>query len=117
MGRPPLNRRVEGEPRVRFFKPQGVPMAELAESILTKDGLEAVRLADVEGLYHDEAARRMGVSRATFGRVLEQARRAVGEAITQGRALRIEGGNVEVVRGMPGAGFGRFRGRRRCGRE
>ena len=92
-------------------------MAELAEVVVSEDGLEAIRLADVEGLYHDEAARRMGVSRATFGRVLEVARRALGEAITQGRALRIEGGNVEVVRQIPGAGFGRFRGRRGWGRR
>ncbi len=102
---------------VRFFKPQGIPLAQLKESVVTEDGLEAIRLADVEGLYHDEAARRMGVSRATFGRVLESARRAVGDAITGGKALRIEGGNVEVVRQMPGTGFGRFRGRRGWGRR
>lgn len=90
-------------------------MAELEEALLTQDGLEAIRLADVEGLYHDEAARRMNVSRATFGRVLEGARRAVGEALTHGKALRIEGGNVEVSNHPIRAG--RLRCRRGWGRR
>jgi len=95
MVRPQICRRVSGSPRARYFKPQGVPMHSLRENILTEDGLEAIRLADSEGLYHDEAARRMGVSRPTFGRILADARRAVAEAITEGNALRIEGGAVE----------------------
>jgi len=88
-------------------------MAELEQVMLTEDGLEAIRLADVEGLYHEEAARCMGVSRATFGRVLEQARRAVGLAITEGKALRIEGGNVEIA--PQPIEMRRFRCRRRWG--
>ncbi len=84
-------------PSVRHFKPQGVPLAELEEVVLAEDELEAMRLADVEGLYHESAAERMNVSRPTFGRILAQARRAVATAITHGKALRIEGGVVEQV--------------------
>ena len=62
----------------------------LEEVYLRMDELEAIRLADYEGLYHEEAAAKMQVSRATFGRILEEARRKVAEAIIQGKALHIE---------------------------
>lgn len=65
-------------------------MTDLEESVIRLDELEALRLADVEGLYHEDAALRMKISRATFGRVLSEARHKVAEAILQGRALRIE---------------------------
>ncbi len=62
----------------------------LEEVSLRMDEMEAIRLADYEGLYHQEAASKMKISRATFGRVLEEARRKVAEAILQGKALKIE---------------------------
>jgi predicted DNA-binding protein (UPF0251 family) len=86
MVRPQIQRRVEGKPSVRYFKPQGIPLAELEEVLLGEDELEAMRLADVEGLYHESAAERMKVSRPTFGRILARARRAVATAIAQGKA-------------------------------
>lgn len=58
------------------------------------DELEAVRLADLEGLYQEQAAARMGVSRPTFGRILMSAHRKVAEALVAGKMLRIEGGQV-----------------------
>jgi predicted DNA-binding protein (UPF0251 family)/predicted Fe-Mo cluster-binding NifX family protein len=81
---------------VDFFKPRGIPMRELEEACLSVEGLEALRLADVEGLTMQEAAAVMEVSRHTFGRVLAQARTAVARALTEGRALRIEGGHWAV---------------------
>jgi len=62
----------------------------LEEVSLRMDELEAIRLADYQGLYHEEAAAKMEISRATFGRVLNEARRKVAEAILQGKALKIE---------------------------
>jgi predicted DNA-binding protein (UPF0251 family) len=90
-------------------------MDGLEVETLTLDGLEALRLADVEGLYQEEAARRMGVSRATFARVLTAARRAVAEALLQGKALEIAGGEVvpRAERSWPCPVHG---GRRRMGR-
>jgi hypothetical protein len=61
---------------------------------LSVDEFEALRLADLEGLYHDGAAERMGISRATFGRIVEAARRKVAEALVRGKALKIGGGVV-----------------------
>lgn len=69
-------------------------MSELEEVELTLDELEALRLADLEGLYQEEAAARMEVSRATFARIVEAARRKVATALVHGNALRIGGGPV-----------------------
>ena len=97
MVRPCIQRLVGQSLNCTYYKPQGIPLAGLEEIMLGEDELEAVRLADVEGLYHDAAAQRMNVSRPTFGRILAQARRSVATAITQGKALRIGGGVVERI--------------------
>jgi predicted DNA-binding protein (UPF0251 family) len=97
VARPPCPRRVAAPPRFGFFKPAGVPVSQLEELILSVDELEALRLADLEGLYQDRAATRMGVSRATFARIVEGARHKVAETLVRGRALRIAGGPVAFV--------------------
>jgi predicted DNA-binding protein (UPF0251 family) len=78
----------------RIFKPLAVPAHALEHLEIGLDGLEALRLADLEGLYQAEAAARMGVSRATFARVLTEARRRVAEALIAGKALHVRGGAV-----------------------
>jgi predicted DNA-binding protein (UPF0251 family) len=97
MPRRPCPRRVAAPPRCSYFKPAGVPLSRLAEVALSVDELEALRLADLEGLYQDEAAARMEVSRPTFARIVEASRRKVAEALVHGRALRIGGGPVAFV--------------------
>ena len=97
MPRPKICRRVHGEPYCTVFKPAGIPASALEEVTLTIDEFEAVRLADHEGIYHEEAAQKMNVSRQTFGRILETARRKVARVLIEGLALRIEGGVVERV--------------------
>jgi predicted DNA-binding protein (UPF0251 family) len=97
-------------PQVTYFKPRGVPLALLECVDLTVDEFEALRLADLEGLYQEEAARRMNVSRQTFGRIVDRARHKVADALTCGKALSIAGGTVEVAtRGGPTRGRGRCR--------
>ncbi len=68
---------------------------------MTLDEFEAIRLADQEGLYQEEAARRMGVSRTTFGRILDSAHRKVAEVLAGGRCLRLEGGHVHPADSEP----------------
>ena len=97
MPRPRNCRYVSCRPCVTYFKPRGIPLTELRETRLTVEGLEALRLADMEGLTTGAAAERMRVSRHTFGRTLAEARRAVAEALVRGMALRIEGGNYAVL--------------------
>lgn len=96
MPRPCHCRRVRSLPKNTYFKPKGVPLTDLEEIVLPLDGLEALRLADYEGLNMDEAAALMGVSRHTFGRLLRRARRSVAEVLVDGLALRIEGGVCAV---------------------
>ena len=95
MPRPLCPRRVSTTPPSTYFKPRGVPVSELEETVLSVDELEALRLADLQGLYHEDAAGQMNVSRATFGRIVEAARRKVAEVLVGGRALKIEGGVLE----------------------
>lgn len=70
-------------------------MAHLEQVGLGLDELEAMRLADYDGLYHEEAATSMNVSRATFGRIISEARRKVADAIIHGKALTIENKNAK----------------------
>jgi predicted DNA-binding protein (UPF0251 family) len=96
MPRPFCCRRISGTPAASVFKPAGIPARTLEQVVLALDEFEAIRLADLQGLYQDEAAERMRVSRPTFGRIIESARRKVAEALIMGKALRIEGGPVHA---------------------
>ncbi|MCY2930149.1 MAG: DUF134 domain-containing protein [Planctomycetota bacterium] len=98
MPRPICCRRVAASPPRGLFKPAGVRCADLEEVVLSVDELEALRLADLEGLYQEQAAGLMNVSRQTFGRIVESARKKVAEMLVKGKALRIEGGVIEMAR-------------------
>jgi len=95
--RPQKNRFVKFDPDISYFKPRGIPMQNLEEVRLTVDEGEALRLADLLGLSHEEAGRRMGVSRATFGRIVQKARQTVADALINGKAINIEGGNYKII--------------------
>jgi predicted DNA-binding protein (UPF0251 family) len=97
MPRPFCCRRVSGEPPSKFFKPQGIPLTVLEVVTMTVDEYESVRLADLEGLYQEDAAQHMGVSRQTFGRIVESAHRKIAEALVNATALEIKGGEIEMV--------------------
>lgn len=71
-------------------------MRMLQEERLTLDELEALRLADAEGMYQEKAATAMDISRATFSRLVAEARRKVARALVHGYAVRIEGGPVDL---------------------
>jgi predicted DNA-binding protein (UPF0251 family) len=85
---------VSGSPAATVFKPAGIPLKALDEIVLALDEFEALRLADLEQLYQEAAASRMGISRPTLSRILESARLKVADALVHGKALRIEGGPV-----------------------
>lgn len=107
MARPVKPKLVRESPKVDYFKPRGIPMNELEETVVTIEEMEALRLVDLERLYQEDAAREMGVSRQTLQRLLTEARSKVVRALMEGRALRIEGGNYIMREGS---------GRYRCGR-
>lgn len=110
MSRPPSPRRVTCRPGATYFKPAGIPLRVLEEVTLTLDEFEALRLADLEGLYQEQAADQMQVSRQTFGRIAGSARRKVADALVHGKALRMDGGPV-LPFDAPGRGEGRREGR------
>jgi len=95
--RPYCCRRIAGEPAASIFKPIGIPMRTLEEVVMTLDEFEAIRLADLDGLYQEAAAAQMAVSRPTFSRIIAAAHRKVADALVHGKALRIEGGPVQVA--------------------
>ena len=96
MPRPCCLRHVNHSPAAVYFKPAGVPACTLEQVTLTLDEVEALRLADLQGLYQEEAGRQMKVSRATFARIVESARRKVADALIHGKALRLEGGTITI---------------------
>ncbi len=97
MARPINCRRVASMPQANYFKPRGIPLSELEEVILTIDEFEAIRLADLENLYQEQAAEKMKISRPTFGRIIDSAHKKVAEALVKGKALKIEGGEFEMA--------------------
>jgi predicted DNA-binding protein (UPF0251 family) len=97
MVRPKKNRLVRFDPKINYFKPRGIPVFDLAEVCLTVDEREAIRLADLLDMSHEDAGRQMGVSRATFGRIVQNARKTIADAIINGKAVRVEGGNYKMV--------------------
>ncbi|MCZ7664436.1 MAG: DUF134 domain-containing protein [Thermoleophilia bacterium] len=111
MPRPPKWRCVAQVPQSRLFKPSGMPAAALEQVTLSLDGLEALRLLDLEGATQEEAAERMGVSRSTVSRLAADARRVVAETLVEGKALVIEGGPVAIERPPDSRTWG---GRGRC---
>jgi predicted DNA-binding protein (UPF0251 family) len=97
MPRPIKCRRVGFIPEITYFKPAGIPLYSLEEVNLTVEEVEAIRLKDIEGLEQEECAQKMNISRPTFHRVLESARKKVADALLNGKAIRIEGGNFEMA--------------------
>ena len=89
MPRPKKHRTTFCEPASIYFKPRGIPMYQLKEEFLDKDELEALKLADFESLSQEEAARRMNISRATFGRIVNAARKKVADCIINGKAIKL----------------------------
>lgn len=97
MPRPIRHRKIGHWPEYTSFKPAGIPGHQLEEVILNLDELEAVRLADFLGLYQDEAARHMNISRQTFGNLLNDAHHKIADCLITGKSLKIEGGEVELA--------------------
>lgn len=97
MGRRQLCRRIGTVPVFTSFKPSGVPAVKTEELTLLVEEAEAVRLKDLEKLEQAECAGKMNISRPTFARILDSARGKIADAILNGKALKIRGGNYEMA--------------------
>ncbi|MDD2913268.1 MAG: DUF134 domain-containing protein [Candidatus Paceibacterota bacterium] len=89
MPRPRLCRRIQFNPNITYFKPQGVPMRELEIIELTTEEVEALRLRNVKDLEQEEAAKKMNTSQSTFQRILSSAYKKITEALIEGKAIKI----------------------------
>ena len=94
MARPKRLRRLAFSPPAHSFHPADGKRCLMQQEIivLTMDEFESLRLADLECHSQEEAAKKMGISRATFGRIVESARSKVARALVQGHRLEITGG-------------------------
>lgn len=99
MPRPPLQRRVRGKPSSTFFKPAGIPLRNLEESVLELAEFEAIRLIDVQGLSQQQAGDRMHISQSTLSRTLDSARKKLADAVINGKAIRIAQKGVQEKEG------------------
>jgi predicted DNA-binding protein (UPF0251 family) len=101
MVRPKKNRMVASLPNVTYYKPAGIPLRDLNEVKLSIEEAEALRLKELEELEQSKGAARMDVSRPTFQRILSSARKKVADALLNGKAIRIEGGNFQIIATHP----------------
>ena len=93
-------RRVNLPPKFQNFKPSGIPRKMLDNIVLTFDEYEAIRLADYLGKEHLEASKMMNISRPTFTRLIDRARKKMAQTIIEGMELTIEGGNVDFTNAL-----------------
>jgi len=101
MSRPVKLRCVGQLPNAGLFKPAGIPASALQWVCLSVEEAESIRLKDLEALEQEECAERMHISRPTFHRILESARKKLADALINGKAIQIEGGNF----GLPQSRF------------
>lgn len=85
---------MDTPPVMSGFRPFGIPATQADSVILLFEEYESLRLADYENLSQEEAAERMSVSRPTFARIYDKARKTIAQAFVEGKAIFIEGGNV-----------------------
>lgn len=95
-GRPKKPRRVRNRPNTLVFSPRGRP-GRPDEVNLKYEELEALRLADFNGFKQNKAAAQMGISRQSFGRVLDRARKTVASALVNGKIIRVAGGVYKLT--------------------
>ncbi|EKD47188.1 MAG: hypothetical protein ACD_66C00179G0001 [uncultured bacterium] len=90
MPRPRLCRKIEFNPSITFFKPQGIPMRELEIVELTAEEIEAYRLRHDKNMEQTKAAKKMQTSQSTYQRILISANKKIADALINGKAIKIK---------------------------
>jgi predicted DNA-binding protein (UPF0251 family) len=90
LGRKKIARKIAADHSGVCFKPCGIKAKELQKVYLQEDEMEAIRLADYEGLYQQECADKMGISRTTFARLITSARRKIADGLLHTKALNVD---------------------------
>lgn len=90
-------RKIVEPPKFRGFHPYGHHGNGPRESVnLLYEEYEAIKLADYDGMSHHQACVLMGISRPTFARIYESARRKIARALVEVREVRSVYGNVSM---------------------
>jgi predicted DNA-binding protein (UPF0251 family) len=89
MPRPKLNRNISFNPKVRYFKPQGVPMRNIEIVELLNEEIEAYRLRYIHNLDQKSAAKKMDISTSTYQRIIDLAYKKIADALINGKAIKI----------------------------
>ncbi len=89
MPRPRLCRKIEFNPEVTYFKPQGIPMRNLEVVELTIEEVEAYRLRHLGNLDQKEAAEKMHTSASTYQRIIYSAYEKIADALINGKAIKV----------------------------
>ena len=100
MARPLKIRKTCCNPSAYYYKPRGIPVSQLDEIILEPDELEALHLADLNAFSHEVSAGQMNISRATFGRIIERARKKIADGIINGKAIKIKQTMIDNLTGV-----------------
>ena len=88
-GRRKIRRNITEDHTKVCFKPCGAKTYKLEKMMIDEDEMEALRLSDFEGLYQQECANKMGISRTTFSRLIENARKKISDALLHNKVISI----------------------------
>jgi len=81
-------RKVVAPPNFQGYKPYGQARGRKEIVELHYEEYEALKLADYDFMKHEEACKVMGISRPTFARIYESARRKIARALVETREIK-----------------------------
>lgn len=96
MPRPKRARKIFSLPLIKGFKPFGNQGKQTETLSMLLEEYEAIKLADYNHFTQEHAAEKMNVSRPTFTRIYDSARKVIAQAFVEGKAIVIEGGNFSL---------------------
>lgn len=96
MARPLKSRKICNPPKMKGFRPFGIPPCKSGSIKLKFEEYESIRLVNYESLDQDQAAKQMNVSRPTFTRIYNKALKQIAKSFVEGKAIEIEGGNYQL---------------------
>lgn len=96
MPRPRKSRKIGNPPKMKGFRPFGLPLCKIGSVQLTFEEYETIRLINYEMLDQEQAAEQMNVSRPTLTRIYNKALKTISQAFVEGKAIVIEGGDYEL---------------------
>ncbi len=96
MPRPRKSRKICNPPKMKGFKPFGLPLCKLESVQLTFEEYESIKMINYDLTSQEQAAEQMNVSRPTFTRIYNKALRTITKAFVEGKAIAIEGGDYEL---------------------